>query len=349
MVWMQPQNRRTLLAWTGLLGVSTALTLLFMTVVAHFVGNTAASGVGEPSYLARTGHRCLGHIPEVDLEPGEAWRSHWTRLAEEDCKPGSWLYQFREDGQNLSQYKEREPNRAADDAHFVLTRLGDLQHEEAADLVDPVAEFLRIFFQREVALGATMPLPSEAFHEQKGATGQYDAEVVLDSLVGTCEPRAAACLAITDRDLFVDKLQYVFGLGHFRKRVGVFSTYRLWEKKRDADTGRVEAVRRPEPLRRALKVAVHEMSHELSVAHCVHYRDCVMAGTNSLAESDGGALMLCPLDHAKLEWNLRFDPHARFAELSEWADVHGLHAEAGYWRSMAQQYPAHANAAGGGG
>ncbi len=346
---MRRENRSKLIAWTSLLGVSVALSLLFMTAVAHFVGNGASAGTVEPSYLARTGHRCLGHIPEVDLAPGEQWRAHWSRLEEDDCKPGSWLYQFREDGQNLGQYKEREPNRASDDAYLVLTRLGDLRHEEAAALVEPVAEFLGIFFQRDVTFGGRMALPEDGFHENKGATGQYDAEVVLDSLVGTCESGAAACLAITDRDLFVDKLQYVFGLGHFRKRVGVFSTYRLWEKKRDPVTGNVESVRRPEPLRRALKVAVHEMAHELSVAHCVHYRDCVMAGTNSLAESDEGALMLCPLDHGKLQWNLRFDPHQRFSALADWADVHGLHAEAGYWRSMAKEYPAHANAAGGGG
>jgi predicted Zn-dependent protease len=346
---MQRENRRKLIGWISLLGISMALSLLFMTAVAHFVGDGGVAGGGEPSYLARTGHRCLGHIPEVDVEPSEGWRSHWSRLGEEDCKPGSWLYQFREDGQSLSQYRVREPNRASEDAYFVLTRLGEARHERAAELVEPVREFLALFFQRDVSYGPAMDLPAEAFHENKGARGQYDAELVLDSLVGTCEEGAAACLAVTDRDLFVDKLQYVFGLGHFRKRVGVFSTYRLWEKKRDPITGKVEEVRRPEPLRRALKVAVHEMAHELSVAHCVHYRDCVMAGTNSLAESDQGTLMLCPLDHAKLQWNLRFDPHDRFVELADWADVHGLHAEAGYWRSMAREYPAHTNAAGGGG
>ena len=90
------------------------------------------------------------------------------------------------------------------------------------------------------------------------------------------------------------------------------------------------------------------MAHEFSVAHCVHYRDCVMAGTNSLVESDQGDLMLCPLDHEKLRRNLDFDPHRRFAVLAEWAGDHGLHSESHYWREMAGQYPAYANAAGGG-
>ena len=122
--------------------------------------------------------------------------------------------------------------------------------------------------------------------------------------------------------------------------------YRLWDDKYDPVTERDVAPADPEPLRRALKVAAHEMAHEFSVAHCAHYRDCVMGGTNSLRESDRGELMLCPLDHEKLRWNLRFDPRARYLELSAWADEHGLHPEAAYWGRMAESHPGFANAAG---
>ena len=150
---------------------------------------------------------------------------------------------------------------------------------------------------------------------------------------------------MTDEDLYVSTLQYVFGLGHFHRRVGVFSMYRLWEDVR-VPSGERQAVRDPEPLRRALKVAVHELGHEMTVAHCVHYRHCVMAGTNSLAESDAGSLMLCPLDHEKLRWNLRFDPRERYGELADFAERHRLWPEARYWRQMAAAAPL-ANAAGG--
>jgi archaemetzincin len=151
---------------------------------------------------------------------------------------------------------------------------------------------------------------------------------------------------MTDRDLFVPGLQYVFGLGHFHRRVGVISMYRLWEDRLDPLTGLEGPPTAPEPLRRALKVAAHEMAHEFSVAHCAHYRDCVMGGTNSLVESDRGSLMLCPMDHEKLRWNLHFDPRARYIELSAWADAYGLHPEAAYWRRMAEDFPGFANAAG---
>ena len=345
---MYRDTRRRLLAWTGLIAAGALLTTALMLTVAHFVGDKPELPASATSYLARTGQSCLGHVPEVDVEPSEAWRSHWKRLEEDDCKPGSWLYQFRERGQNLSQYRSEQPNMGHPDAQLVLVRLGAIDEPQHAALVEPVREFVGLFFQREAVAGSPRELPREAFHPDKGRFGQFDAERVLEDLMGTCPGSAAACMAITDRDLFVDKLQYVFGLGHFRKRVGVFSTYRLWEDRYNPLTDQDEPVRAPEPLRRALKVAVHEMSHEFSLAHCVHYRGCILGGTNSLAESDAGSLMLCPLDHAKLQWNLGFDPHQRFGDLADFAQEHGLHPEARYWRRMAREYPAYGNASAGG-
>lgn len=338
------------MAWGALVVFSGALTFGLMAVVAVFVGDAPDREVSDvDDYLARTGQRCLAHVPELDLEPQPAWRESWEELTEEDCRPGSWLNQFREDGQNLHQYRAEQPNRVEQASPLVVSPLGKIDRPEAARLVEPVREFIELFFQRSTVLAEARTLPAAALSPERGDEGQYNADAVLEDLVGTCPEGAGACLAMTDRDLYVPDLQYVFGLGHFHKRVGVFSTYRVHKPRRNPATGERESVRDPEPLRRALKIAVHELGHELSLAHCVHYRHCVMAGTNSMAESDAGRLTLCPLDHGKLEWNLGYDPHRRFLELSRFARRHGLHPEARYWARMANAYPAHANAAGAGG
>lgn len=347
---MERQPSRNLLAVAALLGLSLTLTFGLTAAVAMFVGN--ASHPDAPSvddYLARTGRRCLDHVPELDHSPGPTWSEGWERLTEEDCRPGSWLNQFREEGQNLSRYRTQHPNRIAPGKGLVVRPLGRIERPEAARLVEPVREFVSLFFQLETALGEGLPMPRHALDPARGDEGQYDADLVLEALDGTCPDEAGACLAVTDRDLYVPDLQYVFGLGHFHKRVGVFSTWRVGKPRRNAVTGEREAVREPEPLRRALKIAVHELGHELSLAHCVHYRHCVMAGTNSMAESDAGRLMLCPLDHEKLRWNLDYDPYRRFKDLSRFAHRHGLHPEARYYERMARSYPGAANASGAGG
>jgi archaemetzincin len=302
----------------------------------------------EDRFLAVHGHRCLVGLQDVDTALTPGWSEHWRRVREEDCSTGSWLAQFRERGQNLAQYKAVDPNRGAEDSYLVLAPMEGLQNPEVLELVEPVRQFLGIYFQTPIESGDPLPLPDYALHPEKGARGQYDAQILLESLKGSCPDGAVGCLAVTDRDLFVPGLQYVFGLGHFHSRVGVVSMYRLWEDKFDPLTGKDLAAIGQDPLRRALKVAVHEMAHEFSVAHCAHYRDCVMGGTNSLVESDRGSLMLCPLDHEKLRWNLHFDARARYIELSAWADAYGLHPEAAYWRRMADDFPGFANAAGGG-
>ena len=289
---------------------------------------------------------CLSQVSPLDHRPGVEWSASWNRLEEKDCRSGSWLHQFRESGQNLAEYQEALGADWEVPSTVSLVPLGTIEKAQAAELLEPVREFLEIYFQTPVSRSARVPMPPGAFRPEKGVRGQLDAEHIVQLLKGLCPTDTEFCLAVTDGDLFVDGLQYVLGLGHFKDRVGIFSTYRLWEKQRDGVTGQSSPVRDPEPLRRALKVAVHELSHELAVAHCAHYRGCVMAGTNSLLESDRGRLTLCPLDHRKLQGSLGFDPHRRFSQLAGFAQRYGLFPEARYWETLAREYPRWPNASG---
>jgi len=344
---MDRSQRSRIVAVGAVAAVAVGISGLLLSVLASFV--TPRVPDAEASFLSRHGHRCLEGVAVPDVEPSEAWRSHWSAITEDDCVPGSWLYQFRERGQNVAQYRDEEPNRSGPDERIVLAAMGEVQHEPSDALLPLVGEFVQLWFQRSTALRTRVEPPAEAWFPARGRSGQYHADLVLESLVGTCPRDAAACLAVTDKDLFVERLSYVFGLGHYHQRVGVFSTYRVFDPRRSLASGEREAVRAPEPLRRALKIAVHELGHEFSVGHCAHYRHCVMAGTNSMDESDAGSLMLCPLDHEKLGWNLRFDPYERFTGLADFAERQGLLPEARYWRRMARDYPVAPNAAGAGG
>ena len=71
----------------------------------------------------------------------------------------------------------------------------------------------------------------------------------------------------------------------------------------------------------------HEAGHVLSIAHCVTYR-CVMQGSNTLEESDGHPLHLCPLDLRKLEWNTGVDLAERNRKLRAFFLKAGWLAEA---------------------
>ena len=318
-------------------------------VVATGIGWLRGTGGRSPEPVAVAGSpHCLDGMPELDISVREHWRMSWERLSEEDCHPGSWIYQFREPGQNFADYRVEAGDHLPRSRSMAVRRLTPFRDSQALELMSPTTEFLAIFFQREVDELPPVPLPFSAGRRAGGQGDQRDAQEVVSALVGSCPKERAGCLALTDQDLYAEDLEYVFGLGHFRERVGVMSTHRLSEPTAGVEPGSFREATEVDVLRRALKIATHEMSHQLGVAHCVHYRDCLVAGTNSLDASDRSQLRLCPLDHTKLSWRLGFDTRRRFSELAAFGRRHGLHREAAYWERMAEQAPALPNAAGGG-
>lgn len=71
-----------------------------------------------------------------------------------------------------------------------------------------------------------------------------------------------------------------------------------------------------------------------SVQHCTKY-ECVMNGTNSLAESDRHPLDACPECMAKLCWAAGADPRERYARLADFCARHGLTAEQSFFETSA--------------
>lgn len=100
---------------------------------------------------------------------------------------------------------------------------------------------------------------------------QCNAEILLDRVrlaPGTC------ILGVTNRDLYIEGLHFVFGLADSPGKAALISLHRL-----HADTD--ETTFRS----RAVKEAVHELGHTRGLGHCADAR-CVMAFSNSLADTD---------------------------------------------------------------
>ena len=335
-------------------GIALLLLALVATLAVFFWGQDEDSnGTATVSSLPSTDgfdearlSECLSEVAPLDVRVGRPWRSFWKALSREDCRPGTWLVHHAEPGQSLEEFRgaRRAPLGAGE--HLALRLVTPAEQRDTESLLETLGEFLAIYFQQPTLRESSLELGPEAREEGLGSGGQYDARLVLQGLEGTCSPSAFACLALTDQDLSAPGLHYLFGLGQQRERVGVMSTHRLREDVRDTTTRTSRPARDVEFLRRSLKVAVHEVGHQLGLAHCRHFGDCVMAGTASLRANDRSHLMLCPLEHAKLEWQLGFSPRRRFSELADFAGVHRLHKEAAYWSRMAAASPRYSEASG---
>jgi archaemetzincin len=95
------------------------------------------------------------------------------------------------------------------------------------------------------------------------------------------------CLALTDIDLFVPVLTFVFGEAQLSGCYAVVSTHRLREEFYGLPTNA------PLLLERAIKEAVHELGHTMGLRHCSDWR-CVMASTHAVEKLDLKSAEFCP-------------------------------------------------------
>src|SRR5436309_6040382 len=142
----------------------------------------------------------------------------------------------------------------------------------------------------------------------------------------TRAPADAFCiLAITMEDLYPEpSWNFVFGQASLRDRVGVYSFARYDPAfYGEARSGEHEQL----VLRRSCKVLAHETAHMFGLAHCIYF-NCLMNGSNHLAESDRRPLHLCPVCLRKLQWSVGFDLPKRYAELEKTDRAFGFGDEA---------------------
>jgi archaemetzincin len=94
-------------------------------------------------------------------------------------------------------------------------------------------------------------------------------------------------LGVTEADLYVPNLNYVFGLANPSIRAGVISLNRLKPEGLDGEVDTTLYIDR------AVKEAVHESGHLFGLPHDKNPR-CVMFFSNSLADTDRKGRWFCP-------------------------------------------------------
>lgn len=122
-----------------------------------------------------------------------------------------------------------------------------------------------------------------AYHAERN---QYHSSEILRRMQEIAGPDTWRILGVTDSDLYIPILTFVFGEAQLGGRCAVVSSHRLHQEfyGLPADEALLSE--------RLLKEAAHELGHTLQLTHCENY-ECVMASSHSVEWIDVKGAEFC--------------------------------------------------------
>ena len=137
-----------------------------------------------------------------------------------------------------------------------------------------------------------MEIPALDFAFDAGRQ-QYSSAAVLEMALRLIPDDAGKLLAVTDRDLFVPVLTFLFGQAQLGGRVGVLSLARLRQEFYGFPPNRELFADR------AAKEALHESGHLFGLVHCSD-RSCAMSLATNIRQIDIKQAAFCAPCRARL-------------------------------------------------
>lgn len=157
-------------------------------------------------------------------------------------------------------------------SYLDLVPAPEIEEEILCDLERELAVAFEISIRRR----PHVPDPPEALDEKRG---QYSSPAILQALTSRIREDTTRLLGITNRDLFIPMLTFIFGQAQLGGRTAVVSLARLRQEFYGLPGDRSLL------LERIRKEAMHELGHTFRLTHCLDGR-CVMSLSTDITQVD---------------------------------------------------------------
>jgi len=143
-------------------------------------------------------------------------------------------------------------------------------------LLGAISDAVRSAFGVPVEIRPPIPIPPDAYNEGRK---QYHSTTILKTLSANPPADALRILGITDADLYVTQLNFVFGEATIDGLVCIISMFRLRPEFYDLPPDRALLAER------AVKEAIHELGHTFGLRHTADPKS-VMHFSNTIWDTD---------------------------------------------------------------
>lgn len=182
-----------------------------------------------------------------------------------------------------------------------IASVGDVNQE----IMHMIGRHVREMFGCEIETQspAALPRPDYAFDEKKS---QYNSAIIVKNLALQSLSGITRFLAITEVDLYIPMLTFVYGQAQLSGKIAIVSVARLKQEFYGLPPEKDLTVRR------IRKEVSHELGHTFGLVHCAD-KDCLMSLSTDILQVDLKSENFCRNCWIVLEESLKTNEEKNFA------------------------------------